>query len=888
MKALPACLITVHFFNSLQKRNNHNIMHKLLLLILMQSFLHHAKAQEKPLHMITRAIHSNWTFKETGGTHSGPATVPGSIHTDLLANGMIEDPFYRTNEKDMQWIDKKDWEYSTVFNVSKAEFEKNNIVLNFEGLDTYADVYVNDHLMLQANNMFRTWEPDIKPVLKAGPNTLRILFHSPINKGLALLAASPYGYPAVNDQSENGELGDKKVSVFTRKAGYHYGWDWGPRLVTSGIWRPITLKAWDDIRIKNIFVKQPKVTAALAQLVCEVEVQVDKAFTGSINISNSVTKTVYTSLPVNFKKGIQKLLLPFTIKQPALWWSNGLGEPAMYHFKVDVLNKKAQRLAAQEMSTGLRTIKLIREKDAAGESFLFELNGVRVFMKGANYIPNDNFLPRVTHSDYDKVIDDAVNANMNMLRVWGGGVYEDDYFYKRCDEKGILLWQDFMFACSMYPGDTAFLENIKQEAIDNVNRLRQHPSIALWCGNNEINAAWHYYSEGGWGWRKLYTKTQQDEIEKTYLAIFHGILPTVVKNYTDGDDYWPSSPQAGLAPQQHAGYENTSGDMHYWGVWHGQHRFEDFEKYRTRFMSEYGFQSFPDFETVKKYTIPADYDIESRVMASHQRSGIGNLRIKEYMGWYYKTPTNFEDFLYMSQVLQAHALKIAAEAHRGNMPYCMGSLYWQINDCWPVASWSSTDYYHKWKAAHYTIKKAYEPLLVTAKAEGDDIIIKGISDLLTDAKGLLTLTLLDFNGELLFKKTAAVTLFKNTSTKIFTIRKADLLGKADTKRVVLKIEFSAEHQRSANNLFYFEAVKDLILEKPTINMELVHKDGKQMLQLRSDKLVKDLYLNFPGQAVTLADNYFDLLPHEVKWIELKPGDKPDMKNVEIKHIQQTK
>ncbi len=837
--------------------------------------------------MLVKEINTNWTFKEMDGTHKGKATVPGTIHTDLIANKLIEDPFYRTNEEKIQWIDKKDWEYETTITINPTEFKKSNIFLNFAGLDTYADVYLNDKLILKADNMFRTWEVNVKPIVKLGENHLRILFHSPINKGLELLKASPYGYPANNDQSEVGEIGDKKVSVFTRKAGYHYGWDWGPRLVTSGIWRPITLKAWNEIRITDVYIQQPKVTKEIANLVAAVSVQIDKPFLGNIQIVNPQTKEIYTSSNFNFKVGLQTLSLPFVIKNPKLWWSKGLGNPNLYHFNAVVLDKNKNSIAGKEITAGLRSLKLIREKDAVGESFLFELNGVRVFIKGANYIPNDNFLTRVTHSDYQKVIKDAVDANMNMLRVWGGGVYEDNYFYKLCDENGLLVWQDFMFACSMYPGDAAFLENIKQEAIDNVTRLRNHPSIALWCGNNEINSAWHYYSKGGWGWKETYTTVQQDELEKTYLKIFQDILPTVVEKYTVGDNYWPSSPQAGYEPDKHAGYENTSGDMHYWGVWHGQHPFEDFEKYKARFMSEYGFQSFPDFETVKKYTIPADFNIESKVMAAHQRSGIGNLRIKEYMDLYYKTPKNFEDFLYMSQVLQARGLKTAIEAHRGAMPYCMGTMYWQINDCWPVASWSSTDYYHKWKAAHYSIKKAYEPMVVFAKADADKIEIQGVSDLLNDTKGTLKLSVVDFDGKKVFSKAVEVNVFQNTSTKLFEINKSELLVTNDSKSVVLKIEFSNNNKVLADNLFYFEKPKDLKLEKPTIKTELVQKEGKTFLKVTTNKLVKDLYLNFPNEKVFLSDNYFDLLPNDTKWIEITSQHKIDIKKLEIKHIQQS-
>ncbi len=866
-----------------KRKFNEYIIKKLLFVFL--AVLVFLSCKDKKDNLVIKEINTNWTFQEINGTNSGTAKVPGTIHTDLIDNKLIEDPFYRTNEKKIQWIDKKDWEYKTTFKVAPEMHQKKNIVLNFDGLDTYADVYLNDTLILQANNMFRSWEVDVKKFVKQGDNQLKVILHSPIKKGLALLEASPYGFPANMDQSENGEIGDKKISMFTRKAGYHYGWDWGPRLVTSGIWKPITLKAWDVLRITDVFIKQPNITKEEAKIEFEVSVNVDENFLGKINILNTETQTVYKFIPVNFSSKEDKIAIPISIKKPKLWWSKGLGDPNMYHFTVQIVNEDDTEISRKEISTGLRSIKLIRKKDTVGESFLFEINGIPTFIKGANYIPNDSFLTRVSNEDYEKVIKDAVDANMNMLRVWGGGIYENDYFYELADKNGLLIWQDFMFACAMYPGDKAFLENIKQEAIDNVVRLRNHPSIALWCGNNEISWAWSFTDNPGWGWKDLYTKEQQKEVAQTYLDIFHAILPEVVKTYSNNTDYWPSSPQAGFEPEKYPGYENTSGDMHYWGVWHNKHLFEDFEKYKARFMSEYGFQSFPDFETVKKYALPEDFDIESEVMASHQRSGIGNLRIKEYMSWYYKVSSKFEDFLYMSQVLQARALKTAIEAHRRAMPYTMGTMYWQINDCWPVASWSSTDYYKKWKASHYAIKKAYEPVLLTIHQEKEELIIHGISDKLEDLKGILKLTILDFNGENLSVENHKVVLHKNTSTEIFKTSIQKISKNFNKNEIVLKVEFYQNDENLiAKKLFYFEKPKDLNFEKPNIKTEIIKNDGKSYLVISSDKLVKNLYINFKDKNIFIDDNYFDLLPNEEVSLELIATEMIDLNEIEFQYL----
>lgn len=826
-----------------------------------------------------REITNNWFFKQIDSTIQGEAIVPGTVHTDLLNAKLIEDPFYRINEKNQQWIDKNDWEYSKTLIISPKEFEKDNIRLSFLGLDTYADVYFNDVLLLEADNMFREWEIDIKPYANEGENKLRVYFHSPINKGLELLKQSAYSYPASNDQSENGEIGDQKVSIFTRKAGYHYGWDWGPRLVTSGIWRPVVLKTWNSFRVKNTFIKQQLVSNELAELNAEITYETNEAFAGKITIKNN-GRTLASSNH-SFQNGVNKTSLPFTITNPKLWWSKGLGAPNLYEFEI-IISGNNKLLHKQTLATGIRSIKLIREKDEAGESFAFELNGIPVFIKGANYIPNDNFLPRVTTADYEKVIADAVNANMNMLRVWGGGTYENDEFYELCDKNGLLVWQDFMFACSMYPGDSAFLESVKQEAIDNVTRLRNHPSIALWCGNNEINSAWSYYSKGGWGWKETYTQTQQEEIQKAYLDIFHNILPEVVANCTDGDDYWPSSPQAGYEPNEHAGYDNASGDMHYWGVWHGLHPFEDFDIYKARFMSEYGFQSFPDFETVQKYTVPEDYDIESDVMASHQRSGIGNLRIKEYMSWYFNVPENFEDFLYMSHVLQAYGMKAGIEAHRRAMPYCMGTLFWQINDCWPVASWSSTDYYHKWKAMHYAVKKAYEPVLLSGLSNNDTLSIFGISDLLNNIQANLKISLIDFSGHVIMEKSIETTLKANTSSLLYQFNKNEY--KFSENNTALKIGLLVDNKPIADNMIYFSKPVDQDLTEANIQTKLIEKNGKWYVQITSDKLVRYVYLNFEGQNEFFTDNYFDLMPNETIEVEVENGNNLKIEELEIKHL----
>ncbi|MBS2211956.1 glycoside hydrolase family 2 protein [Carboxylicivirga mesophila] len=856
---------------------------KKLLIMLYSCFVLMACQQPNRENMTVQVINKGWTYQEVDGEHKGNATVPGTIHTDLLNEGHIEDPFYRNNEAKLQWIDKQDWVYTTSFDVDAGTLKKDRVELHFYGLDTYADIYVNGHLLKETNNMHREWSVDVKEYIHLGANQLKIYLHSPIKKGLALYDAAAYAYPATNDQSENGGLGDKKVSVFTRKAGYHYGWDWGPRFVTSGIWRPVELRSWNDLRLQSVYIQQPQVTAELAKLIADVNIESEKQMQVKLRVKHH--EKVLAEQVVAVERGINNVTLPFEITKPKLWWSKGLGEANMYDFKIEVKNEENSMIAKQTLSTGLRSVRLVREKDEAGESFLFELNGVRVFAKGANYIPNDSFLPRVTKADYEKVVADAVDANMNMLRIWGGGIYEDDYFYELCDRNGIMVWQDFMFACSMYPGDEAMLDNIKHEAIDNVKRLRNHPAIVLWCGNNEINTAWHHYGQGGWGWKQRYATEQQEGIQKAYLDIFHRVLPEVVEEYTNSIDYWPSSPQAGYEPDKHAGYDTSSGDMHYWGVWHGLHPFSDFDQYQSRFMSEYGFQSFPDFETVKTYAEPGDYNIESDVMAAHQRSGIGNLRIKEYMSWYYEVPDDFEQFLYMSQVLQAHGMRMGIEAHRRAMPYCMGSLYWQINDCWPVASWSSTDYYHKWKSMHYAVREAFSPVMISAINSGEEVEVYVVSDLLENKQAILELKIMDFNGNQVYKAFRDITINANASTKLPAISINDIEG-LNVNYNVLVLNVVDETGILCSKNHYFANAKDLLLPKAELDISVLKEGDDTYLEVHSDALIRSLYLYDNRSGLVLNDNYFDVLPGETKKVKVLSCRYPvEYKEVNFRHIK---
>jgi len=798
-------------------------------------------------------LNDDWKFRDNSQEKWMDAHVPGCVHTDLIRNQVIEDPFYRLNEHDVQWVDKKDWIYETEMEVPASLLEKARVALEFQGLDTHADVFLNGEKILEADNMFREWSVEVKKVLKPGSNTLRIYFHSPIKVGLGKYDNYPHRVESSgNDLAEIGQVTDgKKVSPHIRKAQCHFGWDWGPRLVTSGIWKPIILKAWDQARILNLQIVQESLNDQRAELVARFEI--DSESDGPVDLKIGVGGKEIKSTRMELSKGIHTYEVPFPIEDPQRWWTNGLGEAHLYQISaiLDAGN------GTQEVNhrIGLRTLEVVREKDEGGSSLYFKLNGHPVFMKGANWIPADAFLDRVSPEKYEKLILTAKASNFNMLRIWGGGIYEKDIFYDLCDQHGILVWQDFMFACNMYPGHPEFLESVGREADDNIRRLRNHPSIALWCGNNEILSAWWR-----WGWKEaIETEDPAGAVAQwqAYKGIFLDVLPEAVAQNDPDRFYWASSPQSGdTIPEDLA-----NGDSHYWGVWWGKESFERYHTYLARFMSEYGFQSFPEFRTVKTYASEGDYDIYSEVMKSHQRSSIGNETIETYMLRDYKKPKDFESYLYMSHVLQAEGVKKAMEGHRIAMPYTMGSLYWQINDCWPVASWSSTDYYVNWKALQYFSKKAFSEVLVAPREEEGSLKVHVVSDRLKPTQATLSLRLMDFSGSILWSEEKQLELPANSSQIQFQKSIPTLLSGHPKNEVVLEVKLMEEESLLSSNLFYFAPVKDMDLPSPDLKISSEKEEGGYKLTLSTDVLAKNVYLSMDEEGF-FSDNYFDLLPGE--------------------------
>ena len=810
-------------------------------------------------------LHEGWKFRQARLTNWYPATVPGVVHTDLLQNKIIEDPFFRLNERGLQWIDKEDWVYETCFTLAADMMRKENMELVFEGLDTYADVYLNDECILKADNMFRRWSIPVRQYIREENNILKVYFHSPVKIDVPKWDALPYQYPASNDQSENGGLFNKKISIFARKAGYHYGWDWGPRLVTSGIWRPVYIRAWSDLRINDVFIEQKEVGAGRAVIAGHVELDADKDMNGVlVTITDEVTGRVLGEWQADLKRGTNRVTVDFVLHKPKLWWSNGLGEPFLYRFRTDII-AGGELLDSKTERVGIRSLKVVHQPDKDGHTFYIELNGRPVFAKGANYIPSDNFLPRVTPENYKRTILDAAGVNMNKLRVWGGGIYENDVFYDLCDEHGIMIWQDFMFACSMYPAEGALLDNIHQEAVDNVKRLRNHACIALWCGNNECQDAWL-----GWGWKReieRQNKEYADKIWAQYRQQYHVTLPGVVREYAPGTFYWPSSPFAFEGEMS----GTTDGDRHYWSVWHGKAPISDYDSEKSRFFSEYGFQSFPEFESVKRYApYPEDWDIRSEVMMSHQRGGDhANGLIETYLLNEYKKTRDFRAFLYMNHVLQGDAIKTAIESHRRQMPYNMGTLFWQHNDCWPVASWASRDYYGRWKAQHYYTRKVYDDILISPVVEGDDLKVYAVSDRLENTSGRLQLQVCQFDGTVVHHWDKSVGISGNDSRVCFSAPLAKLLEGADRGTVYVRVDYTDKSGRVYHNNYCLDKQKNMNYPKVDLQVEVRSIEGGYEVTVSADKFARAVCLSVADNESVYSDNYFDVQPKSSVQVQVR-------------------
>ena len=643
--------------------------------------------------MIRQTLHENWVMHSTDDPDPIPAVVPGSVYNDYLLNGKMEDPYWRDNEMKALQLMEQDFVYETVFTPQPALFRSERIVLEFQGIDTVADVFLNGLLLSHVENMHRTFRFEVKDLLREDQNTLRVVLYSP----------TKFIREAYEKTPEEGSAECMRGFPLLRKAHCMFGWDWGPRLPDAGIWRPVTLLGSDPVMIDSLYITQKhedgKVRLQLEPSLDDLGLirpffGTDTALSYDITVADPKGNShVYTGAPTEI-----------TIENPLLWWPNGFGDQPLYTVKMALLRNGAV-IDTWEKKIGLRTLTVRIEKDEWGESFAHEVNGVQVFAMGEDYIPEDNILARITRKRTFNLLRQCKDAHFNTIRVWGGGHYPSDDFYDACDEYGLLVWEDFMFACAHYRFTPEFEENITAEIIDNVKRLRHHASLALWCGNNEMEM---FTDQGMWVTRPG---------DKTdYVKMYEYLIPKLVREYDPNTFYWPASPSSGGNFDDPNDYNR--GDVHYWAVWHANVPFTDYRKYYFRYLSEFGFQSFPSMKTIETFTEPEDRNIFSYVMEKHQRNNAANGKIMNYLSQTFLYPTKFETLLYASQLLQAEALKYGVEHFRRNRGRCMGAVIWQLNDCWPVASWASIDYTGRWKAAHYYAKRFFAPVLLSCEEEG--------------------------------------------------------------------------------------------------------------------------------------------------------------------------
>jgi beta-mannosidase len=807
-------------------------------------------------------LNRGWQFRQISGpagdaaqdlTKWRPAVVPGDVHLDLLREKLIPDPFYRTNESKLQWISDDDWQYRTHLEVPAAALREEHVELVFEGLDTYAHVFVNGHEVLTADNMFRTWRVDAKPWLHAGSNELTVTFPAPGRIAQQIADKDPW-FARTHVAAKS----------YVRKAAYEYGWDWGPTFVTSGVWRPVRLECWSHARIADLAIHQTDIAANVARLNAEVQVLATVASSANLTLRYSGPDGMEhsASVPAALHAGENVVDVPVTIKNPALWFPAGYGAQPRYEFSA-VLTAGGSTLDTRHTRTGLRSVVLRRDPDKWGRSFELAVNGIPIYAKGADVIPFDSFPNRVTPEKYRHILQSARDANMNMVRLWGGGYYETDTFYDLCDELGLMVWQDFMFGNEWQPGTYDFKLNVAHEAEDQLRRLRNHPSIVVWCGNNETEMLFNDK-----GRDKLDGPTRL-QMWQDYLTLFHGVLANAVSRFAPETPYWPSSPSADLE----ATSDNyRSGDEHLWDVWHGRAPFTQYETHHPRFVTEFGFQSFPELQTVETFTLPEDRtSIFTPVMLAHQKNTEGNELIKMYMLRDYTAPKDFPSFLYMSQVLQAEGVKLGTEHFRRERPETMGSIYWQLNDCWPVASWSSIDSLGRWKALQFYARRFYAPVLVSPHVQDGALEVQVVSDRTVPRHGTLQIAVRRMDGTTVQEKPIDLTVPALSSTLVYKeplTAIASLAGKEDLSQIYVSATLRADGEEISRNLTYLVPTLQVHLPAAKITLEVLAAGDGADVTVQSSALARSVYLDAGAADVQFSDNYFDLQANESRTVHV--------------------
>ena len=796
-------------------------------------------------------IGSNWELQIDNQWY--PVTVPGEIYTDLLRYNKIPDPFYGTNEQQVRWVENYDWTYKTTFELSSEMLSREHVDIVFDGLDTFAEVTLNGFSILSADNMFRQWTVDAKRYL-SNNNQLIVVLRSPVKKGIDIMKKHDI-YCGIGYREDR-----TFCQSFIRKAPYHFGWDWGPSLITSGIWRPVRLHGYDDFTVSSSFIDTLEINVNSSTLLLSFEI-LSLRDSSQVNVSLSYNDTNQFWL-FNLQSGNNKYAQSFIIDHPTLWWCNTLGKPYLYDYTLCFETSKSKYCKTSKF--GVRTIKLVTDKEVKEDTFKFVLNGNSTFIRGANIIPTDSFITRTTIQNITYLLTQAVKSNMNMLRIWGGGVYQSDEFYSICDELGILIWQDFMFACSMYPAYDEFLLSVTKEAEYNIKRLRSHPSVALWVGNNEI---WVGYNT--WPMPNLLSWKQNDydeHMKRDYLQIFTKTLLDAVNSNDNFKNYWPSSP---LYSTNNNSFLN-SGDVHYWSVWSGTppSPILSYQANVGLFMSEYGFQSMPKLSTIK--TFDTNPSVSDPLMANHQKALLGNFRLHYYMSETLGDPHNTSEFVYWTQIMQSYALETAITSHRIAKDKCMGTLYWQINDCWPVVSWATIDYFGNWKPAQYKVRRLYQPAGVLGFMKKDGIEIYFVNDLLENFGAMVELDIYYTNGTLIMNSLVTQYFTANSKSLIFSFSSEEYMS--NYKHIAIKTSYTPQVGGNVKNYFFYEDLSEIELVEPEIASQATIENGSYVFRLSTMKVAKNVWIEFEDFVEgEWSDNNVDMV-HERVTLVFKPKE----------------
>ena len=823
--------------------------------------------------MNTQSLAGQWQFRQAGTDEWLPATVPGGVHTDLLALGKIPDPFVGDNEKAVAWVAEADWEYRTTFAPAADVLAQEKLFLVCDGLDTLADVTLNGQLLGSTDNMFRRYEWEVKEALHDGENELAIRFASPVRFITAANAERPLR--GVSQAIDGGP--------HLRKAPCHFGWDWGPQLPPIGVWKEIQLEGRGGARFEDVHLRQAHDQGSVAV-----------SATVAVERWDDAPLTAILRLTAPGGSGAQEIVEPvhggfatlaMAVDNPQLWWPNGYGAQPLYTVEV-YLEQAGERVDKRHFQLGLRTIELRQEPDQWGKSFTFVINGVPIFAKGANWIPADSFPTRLAGegpgASLEQLIRDAAATHQNMLRVWGGGFYEEEAFYDLCDRYGILVWQDGIYSCSIYPLDRAdFVENVRIETEEAVRRLRHRTSLALWCGNNEMEWGWEM-----WGWSAAEVTPEQEAmiaamtaqnplirmlVEMTaksqpladwkvlrdaYLQFFHTTLPGWIAGLDPDRPYWPSSPSSDTPFHDVNGQQQ--GDAHYWEVWHGRKPFTAYRDQFPRFMSEFGFQALPPLETIRTYADEADWNMTSYIMEHHQKNAAGNGLMLAQMTENYRMPKDFPALVYMTLVLQAEGIRYGVEHWRRHMDRVSGTLYWQLNDCWPVASWSSIDYFGRWKALHYAARRFFAPVMLSIAEHGTRMAVHVTSDLRQPWSGTVRWTLETLDGSVVKQGEQAVTAAPQADTPVLDIDFVADVNEGNQRTLLFVAELSEDGRVLATNVATFVPNKHLALRKPSLETSVTLQDGQVAIELTADTLARFVEVAFDGADAIFSDNYFDL------------------------------